>query len=552
MMLSNVFTKTVRDRWRAMAIAAVALGAFLLYGMSLYREIDLSVYTDLPEEIRELMGYGDATDASGLAYGAIYSFMGALTLAGVAIAMGSSAIAGEERNGTIGLLLANPKSRTHVLLSKAASMVLVTGAGAAVLWGLGRAVPLLLDVDVTGSEVGALVLHMFANALFYGFLALLIGAWTGNGATASGATAAVMAVSYVAAGMLPLVSGLADVARVFPWYYYDGSDPVLNGVHAGHLGLLLAGSAAFVAVAVVGVNRRDLTERAVGVTLLDRLRRHRLTETLVERLQGSARVSRIWVKTTSEHQGLLVVAGLVLFLFGVMMGPFYTLLDEQLIEFADQVPEALLAAVGNADMGTAEGWYQAENFSLTLPIALILVTAVVGARALAGEEQNRTMGLLLANPISRASVVIEKTVAMIAYAIVLGVLTFVGTVVGSLLGGLGMSMGNIAAISVLLTLLGLVFGALALALSAATGLVRVAGYGTAGMAFGLYLLNSFLPLNESLAGYARWSPFYYYLTSDPLTNGMHWGHGGVLAGLVVVLVAASVALFERRDLRQSG
>lgn len=551
-MLANVFTKTVRDRWRAMAIAAVALGAFLLYGMSVYREIDLSVYTDLPEEIRELMGYGDATDASALAYGAVYSFMGALTLAGVAIAMGSSAIAGEERNGTIGLLLANPKSRTHVLLSKAASMVLVTGAGAAALWGLGRAVPMLLDVDVTGSEVGPLVLHMCANAVFYGFLALMIGAWTGNGGTASGASAAVMAVSYVAAGMLPLVSGLADFARVFPWYYYDGSDPVLNGVHAGHLGVLIGASAVFVAVAVIGVNRRDLTERAVGVTLLDRLRGNPLTQTVVERLQGSARVSRISVKTTSEHQGLLIVTGLVLFLFGVMMGPFYTLLDEALREFAEQVPEELLAAIGNADMGTPEGWYQAENFSLTLPIALILVTAVVGARALAGEEQNRTMGLLLANPISRSSVVMEKTVAMIAYAIVLGVLTFVGTVLGSLLGGLGMSAGNIAATSLLLTLLGLVFGSVALALSAATGLVRVAGYGTAGLALGFYLLNAFVPLSEGLAGYARLSPFHYYLTSDPLTNGMHWGHGGGLVGLMAVLVVASVVLFERRDLRQSG
>ena len=38
-----------------------------------------------------------------------------------------------------------------------------------------------------------------------------------------------------------------------------------------------------------------------------------------------------------------------------------------------------------------------------------------------------------------------------------------------------------------------------------------------------YVFNAFLPLNESLAGLARWSPFYYYLTSDPLNNGMHWG-----------------------------
>ncbi|MFV1971387.1 MAG: ABC transporter permease, partial [Acidimicrobiia bacterium] len=68
----------------------------------------------------------------------------------------------------------------------------------------------------------------------------------------------------------------------------------------------------------------------------------------------------------------------------------------------------------------------------------------------------------------------------------------------------------------------------------------------------LYILNAFLPFNDTLAGYAKWSPFYYYLGSDPLVNGMHWGHGAVLTGLAIGLIALAVALFERRDLRQTG
>jgi len=115
-----------------------------------------------------------------------------------------------------------------------------------------------------------------------------------------------------------------------------------------------------------------------------------------------------------------------------------------------------------------------------------------------------------------------------------------------------MSPSRIAATTLLGTLLGLVFGALALALSAATGRTRVAIYGSIGSAFGLYVVNGFLPFSESFAGLAKWSPFYYYLSSDPLLNGMNWGHGAVLLGLFIVLVAAAVALFDRRDLRQTG
>ena len=52
MMLANVSTKTIRDGWVAFTIAAAVLGSFLLFAMASYRDLDLSVYTDLPEEVR--------------------------------------------------------------------------------------------------------------------------------------------------------------------------------------------------------------------------------------------------------------------------------------------------------------------------------------------------------------------------------------------------------------------------------------------------------------------------------------------------------------------
>ena len=159
------------------------------------------------------------------------------------------------------------------------------------------------------------------------------------------------------------------------------------------------------------------------------------------------------------------------------------------------------------------------------------------------------MGLLLANPIKRSKIVIEKAWAMVVCAITVGFATFAGVTAGSLLGGLGMDIGNIAATCLLVTLLGLVFGALALALGAVTGQGKVAVFGSIGAAGVFYLASSFLPLSESLAGYVKWSPFYYYLSSDPLLMGMDWGHGAILAGFTLGLVALSVVLFQRRDLR---
>lgn len=551
-MLANVFTKTVLDRWKGVAIAAGSLGLMLLFGMAVYRDVDLSVYSNLPEAMRSLMNIGENADASGLAYGAIYSSYGALTLASLALSMGAASIAGEERNGTIGLLLGNPRSRTQVLLSKMASTVALVAAGTLLLWGLGRVVPEILSVDIGGRQIEALMVHMFVIALFHGFLALAIGAWTGKRGLASGATAGFMVLSFFAVGLLPFVEGFESVAKVFPWHYYEAGTPLVNGIQWGNLGLLLGLSAVLGAVALVGLERRDLRGHGVAVTLIDRLRENRFTKKVIERLAGSARVSSVSAKALSDHQTLLISVGYIALLMSAVMGPFFLLIDDVLKDFVDQLPEGLLAMVGYADMSTPEGWFQGEMFSLTLPIAAISVTAVMGSKALAGEEANRTMGLLLTNPIRRTRVLFEKTTAMVIAAVVVGILSFVGTALGSLIAGLGMSMAGIAATCVLLTLLSIVFGALALALGAATGRTRIAMFGTAGLALAFLVLNAYLPLSDSLAGLARWTPFYYYLTSDPFNTGMHWGHAGVLAAIAVVLIGVAAFAFEHRDLRQTG
>ena len=257
-MLANVFTKTTQDRWKGMAIGVVTLGALLFFGMAVYRDIDLAVYTNPPEVARTVMDIPADADVAGLAYGAIYGSCGAMTLAALAISMGSASIAGEERKGTIGLLLGNPKGRTAVLVSKAASMVLLTGLGSLFLWGAGIVAPEILDVSIAGMHLGAFMFHMFVMALFFGFMAMAIGAWSGNPGLASGISLGVMFVSFVGSGLFPIIDGYEYIAKVFPWYYFNESRPVNNGIDSGHLAVFIVGTAIFAVIALVGVNRRDL------------------------------------------------------------------------------------------------------------------------------------------------------------------------------------------------------------------------------------------------------------------------------------------------------
>jgi len=551
-MLANVFTKTTLDRWKPPLIASVSLAVILVFGMAVYRGIDVSFWDDLPEAFRSVFGIPDGADVGGLAYGAIYTGYGMLTMAAVALAGGAVSISGEEKNGTIGLLLGNPASRTTMAVSKGVALAAVTAGAFIILWLAGIATPVLLDVETGTMDINALMVMMFVNALFYGFLAFALSGWTGKSSLAGGATAGIMVISFIAVGLLPLVDSLAGLAKFFPWYYFSSSEPVMNGIDWADFAVLAVGTAVFFAVGVVGVNRRDLRSQSVGTKMIDRLRSNPMTHKVAEMLAGSARVSKIWVKTASEHQVLLYVIVPVMFLMSLMIGPMYTLMDDTLKSLGEQFPETLLALFGGGDMGTPEGFYQVEMFGMMIPISLLVVTIVIGTAALAGEEKDNTMGLLLSNPVRRSTVVLQKTWTMILYAVIVALASFLGVVAGSLLGNLGMDIGNIAAACALATLLGLAFGGLALALGAATGRTQIASYGAVGVAVVSFIINGFLPLNDSTAAWAKVSPFYYYLSSDPLLTGMHWGHAAVLGGLFVMLVTAAVWLFQRRDLRQNG
>ena len=548
-MLTSVFTKSVRDRWRGVTIAVVSLAALLYFGMVVYQDIDLSFFSDLGPTFEALAGIGPDADAASLAYNAIYGNYGAIIMAGLAIAMGADYIAGEERKGTIGVLLANPRSRTQVLVAKAAAMVMLLVLGGLGLWAAGVATPAVLDVSISGMDVGAFLVHLTAVTLFFGFLALAVGSWMGKSGVAAGVGAGVLALSFFAVGVLELIEGWEGLAKLFPWYYFTGSDPLLNGIDWGHIAILIGASALLFVVALVGYNRRDLRSRSTGVSLLDQLRSHPMTAKLGERLAGSARVSSIAMKTASEHQGLLFVVSTLMFLaMGLMMGPIYTFVEGSMAAYGDALPEQLLALFGGGDLSTPAGFYQIETFGMVAPIALMVVTITIAAKALAGEEENRTMGLLLANPVSRRTVVAQKAITMVVFGAIVGLATFAGTALGVVIAGVDLNLMNLAATCVLATLIGLLFGSLSLVIGAATGRVALAIFIPVGAALLFHTMNALASLSD--AWWGTLSPFHYYLGNDPLNNGMDWGGAAVLTLLTVVLIALAFPAFDRAELRE--
>ena len=552
-MLSSIYTKSLRERTGGVAIGAISLFLVSAFALWVYVDLDdviLELFETLPEGLMAAVGISATSGASGIVLGEMMNLIAPMVLGGLAISIGTSAIAGEERDGTIGVLLANPRSRTQVLMSKTGAMLSATIVGGLLMWGATVVAVAVAGGSADDLTLGGMALHLIAIGAFFGAVALFLGSWTGNTVLASGFAAGAMIFSFLAAGILPIVEGAENFAKAFPWYYFNSSEPLRNGADAGHLVVLGGLSVVLIGLSVVGVNRRDLRSGGGIASMLEKLlENHPRVAGYVEKVTGKAQTTNIMVKTVSDHQGVATISALAIFYTAIAIGPMFNSISGALTSFSEAIPEALLAIVGSVDLATPAGWYYAEVFSIVVPLAFLAVTIAMGSKALAGEEKSQTMDLLLVNPIKRSKVVVEKFLSIVAMALLLGVATFAGVVGGSLIGGLDMDFGNVAAASAQGVALGVFFGGVALVAGAATGRPRIATYIATGVALISYVLNSFLPISERFAEWARVSPFYYYTDNQPLTNGLNLGYLTLLLSLSVLLVMAAAVLFQRRDIR---
>lgn len=541
----------LRARWRPVAIGVVSLLAMFTLGMAVYRDLDATLFEGLPAGWKSLIGLPEGADVAALSYNAIYSTYGALILGGLAIALGSASFAGSERDGTIGILLANPVSRTLVLLSRTLVLLVLFALSGVFMWFVAITLPVLLDVNIDGLALGGFTAQLVIGVAFYGFVAMAISGWTGNSTLGSGAAAGVMVLSFFGAGLLPVISGWEEWARIFPWYYISSGDPLTNGIDSVAVTLMLGLSVLLVFLALLGINRRDLTGRSVGGGVIKRLRAIPLTEavsSLTGRFTSGSRVSSIMAKTLNEYRILFLLVAIAMFLLmGIAMGPIFATLQPTIAELDSSIPESFLVFFGGGILGTPEGFFQVETFGLMAPIAIMVVTISLGARAIAGEEANRTLGILLANPITRGFILRQKLTAMGILGFGVAASVFLGVSGANLISDLGMNYIYIAAVSVNLFLLGATFGAFALLLGAAIGRVGVALGGAAGATIALHVLNSLAELNDSWWGVL--SPFHFYLGTDPLNQGFNVPGLLILTGICVILGSAAFPLFARRDLR---
>ncbi|MDO5092220.1 MAG: hypothetical protein Q4D79_02180 [Propionibacteriaceae bacterium] len=525
------------QRWRGALAVVVALFALLLLGLATVQGLNQDVYSQLPPEMLALAGIPSGADPAVMGYGQMLGFLGAVTVAGFAVAVGAQLVAGEERDQTLHLVLGQPVSRTVVALAKAGVLVGALAIVGAALWGVAEATAVLLGLELGETHLAELCLALTANALLCGSLAFAVGAATGRPGLASGIGAATVALGWLFAGLLPLSSETADLVDFVPWSWYSKPEVLVGGLEGGRLALQLGVATVLLMAGVVVFARRDLT--VVGARPVPRVRGR----------SRAAAPGPLWLGLT-RHAGLWLVLGATMFgVMGLLMGPVYEQMRPNLASMNAALPPELLQVWGAGDMSTPAGFYWGETMGLVAPAAVILAGAAV-AGALGDDERSGRLGLVLSARGSRLRALGVAVAAQVLAVTLVAGLTGFGVWGGSALGDMGLDRVHIAGAAAHLAALGL--------LSAAVSLLAMAAFGSraaatwAAVVFGLagYMVYTTLPMNPSLAGWARISPFYYYASAQPLADGANWGHVAALAAAAVALWAVAAPLLTRRDLRR--
>ena len=246
----------------------------------------------------------------------------------------------------------------------------------------------------------------------------------------------------------------------------------------------------------------------------------------------------------------LSTVGIIALLFTIY--PSIRSQASQLNEVLSQLPAALrdLKTGGNqVDITSPVGYLNSQLFYATLPFMQIIMAIGLGSSLLARDEQNHTLELLLARPISRGKLLAAKAISGLCLVLVVSILATVTTVIMAKVVNMQIATAYLLSASLYTMLFSVSFGVIAFTLTAASNSTRRASMGIAvAVSFGGYLLASLSSMSHYIETPAKFLPYHYFTPSQILA-------GHVAVGLNIYLIAIAIAAsfiswlgFRHRDI----
>ncbi len=260
---------------------------------------------------------------------------------------------------------------------------------------------------------------------------------------------------------------------------------------------------------------------------------------------------RIYAKTLRDLRGQTAAwsAGLaVLAAANVLLYPSVQGMPD-FITFLDHLPPALKAMIGDVRaMAELPGFLRIKFFD-PLPLLLAIFVVSQGANLIAGEVEQKSCDLLLARPVRRSRVVLEKFLALLTATAFMTLAAVPVLMVCVRIIGDDMAAGYLLTASLNSLPLTWVFAGVAILGSCVFPSPRRAGMLGAVIVVGGYVFETLRVMSTTLRPWDEVSLFAWQKESLTLAGELHAGPVLLLLGLAVLLAGAAAFAFERRDLK---
>jgi len=257
-------------------------------------------------------------------------------------------------------------------------------------------------------------------------------------------------------------------------------------------------------------------------------------------------VSELRLRRTS-----LIVWVASVFTLVAMITAFYPQIrsDPSLNSVYANMSPAMQALLGGSNLTSPAGYLNTQVFAFFLPAVLLVFGLGRGSASIASEEEERTLDLLLAQPVPRWSAYLQKAAAVTIGITALTLATWVILAVLNTPVKFDLPPANLAAVCLQMWIFTLALSLVAQAIAAATGrrgfgLSVVAGYTF--VSYVIYGISATVTWLRNVRPLMLWR---WYLLNDPLVSGFSWPGIAVLTGVCLAALAGGMFLFGRRDLR---
>jgi ABC-2 type transport system permease protein len=226
--------------------------------------------------------------------------------------------------------------------------------------------------------------------------------------------------------------------------------------------------------------------------------------------------------------------GLGLALLSAVVVYVYPSYSSQMGDF--EIPEALKALIGDADWSTGTGFVSAEMLSWT-PIILAIFAITSGASALAGEESDGTLDLLLATPLPRSRIFFEKLAALFTAGAAILAIMYAGWLISVPFVDIDVGLGELIVATANQLPLLILFQAFTVFMTMVLPSRGIATGATVAFAVASYFVFYLAALVDVLEPFRYFSVFYHYHGTEVLDDGVH------VAGLALLLFLGAVFTF---------